>query len=698
MNFAKKLKLPKRQYEDVELDHFQNNQAIPDRIRERRKLKASLAAKNETDPLVGEIQKLRRGLYLEPREFTEEELTGPSAVVDRIKERDTLKDVAKLVDEIQQLRKKLDLSPKDFTEDELTSPTALNDLVEARDHLKSMLPLVNQIHDLRKQLELPRKEYHEEEITGPGTVAEREKERDSLLLSLSKKRLIDPLIAEIQKLRNDLELPEKEFTDNELRGETAVADRTEERDNLKSVIPLVAQIADLRKQLDMKPREYYEDELTGRTQQQQQEALSNRKQERDNLLDQVGTKQEVDPILEMINKLRRLMELEEKEWTSDQKKDIKSLINERDSLKQMLELYNEIHDLRKQLGWQRKSFEEEELTEPGSILDRTKERDELRLRLNRKRQTDPLAMEIQRFHQVLGLAEREFTEDELTGPTSIKDRIKEKNGLEHMVELIDDIGVLRKNLEMNIRVFDEDELASNDEEKRDTMLEDRRLERNALKQMQPLVEEIQDLRKNLEMPRRDFDDFELYGGTSLDDRTAERDELREKRKRKRITDPIVSEINKLRKHIDLEPKEYLADEIMGENAIEERTAERDQLSEVVPLFDEIQRLCKQLNMPHRDYDESELTSFDAIPDRKTERDDLLEKLRRSQKTSPLINEIQKLRRRMDLEPKEFREDEIYGPTSIEDRKDERDQLKAIFPLYTEINKLRKKIRNASPRV
>eukprot|EP00463_Aulacantha_scolymantha_P000783 TRINITY_DN1513_c0_g1_i1.p1 TRINITY_DN1513_c0_g1~~TRINITY_DN1513_c0_g1_i1.p1 ORF type:complete len:218 (+),score=57.66 TRINITY_DN1513_c0_g1_i1:99-656(+) len=157
-NLRKKLKMPKRVFKDIELDHFKDNNVIPDRIRERKALKEFLKNKAGTDPLITEIQKLRKGLDLEPKEFTEDERIGKTAVEDRTKERDDLKDVTGLVKEIQNLRKKLDLPPREFSEYELTGPNAVEDLTNDRNHLQTMVPLVDQIQDLRKKLEKNPKE------------------------------------------------------------------------------------------------------------------------------------------------------------------------------------------------------------------------------------------------------------------------------------------------------------------------------------------------------------------------------------------------------------------------------------------------------------------------------------------------------------------------------------------------------------
>ena len=58
-------------------------------------------------------------------------------------------------------------------------------------------------------------------------------------------------------------------------------------------------------------------------------------------------------------------------------------------------------------------------------------------------------------------------------------------------------------------------------------------------------------------------------------------------------------------------------------------------------------------MPERNYDEPELVSEPAISDRTEERDDLLAKLARKKELDPILREIQKYRRQMALEPREW---------------------------------------------
>eukprot|EP00463_Aulacantha_scolymantha_P006756 TRINITY_DN922_c0_g1_i1.p1 TRINITY_DN922_c0_g1~~TRINITY_DN922_c0_g1_i1.p1 ORF type:complete len:135 (-),score=28.55 TRINITY_DN922_c0_g1_i1:341-745(-) len=128
----------------------------------------------------------------------------------------------------------------------------------------------------------------------------------------------------------------------------------------------------------------------------------------------------------MNNRLRTHMELEPKQWSDDEKNDIKDRINERDHLLGMKDLHDDIHDLRNQLDLDKRDFDEDELVGPNSMPDRTKERDELRACLDRKLQTDPIVKEIQKLHKQLEIPPREFENEELTGPTAVQDRIQEK--------------------------------------------------------------------------------------------------------------------------------------------------------------------------------------------------------------------------------------------------------------------------------
>ena len=77
--------------------------------------------------------------------------------------------------------------------------------------------------------------------------------------------------------------------------------------------------------------------------------------------------------------------------------------------------------------------------------------------------------------------------------------------------------------------------------------------------------------------------------------------------RKNATDPLIREIQQLRKHMDLEEKEFTEEEKTGPDAVRERTDERDDLKNTCGLFDQIAKLRKELNMQPREYEEVELT-------------------------------------------------------------------------------------------
>ena len=121
-----------------------------------------------------------------------------------------------------------------------------------------MVPLESEIQRLHKRLEMPRREFEEDELAGPSAVPDRTEERDNLLARLAKKKQVDPLIAQIQRLRKQLDLSVREFDDDELFGPTAVEDRTAERDGLKEVVPLVNDIQKLHKKLAIAKRDFEE--------------------------------------------------------------------------------------------------------------------------------------------------------------------------------------------------------------------------------------------------------------------------------------------------------------------------------------------------------------------------------------------------------------------------------------------------------
>merc|ERR1712087_884911 len=85
-------------------------------------------------------------------------------------------------------------------------------------------------------------------------------------------------------------------------GETAVEDRTEERDQLKDVVPLVEEIQRLRKILGYKPRRF-PDVIP-------LEMVPELEEERDGLLDECeDRKKKAADLLDKIGKLWRLLDI-----------------------------------------------------------------------------------------------------------------------------------------------------------------------------------------------------------------------------------------------------------------------------------------------------------------------------------------------------------------------------------------------------
>jgi hypothetical protein len=105
-------------------------------------------------------------------------------------------------------------------------------------------------------------------------------------------------------------------------------------------------------------------------------------------------------------------------------------------------------------------------------------------------------------------------------------------------------------------------------------------------------------RRKMEMPVRDFEEENLCGRNAVPERTAERDDLLGRLKRKKAIDPIL--------------REFEDDEIFGDTAIEDRTKERDDLKQVVPLESQIQRLRKQLEMPVREWEVEDMAGPNAV--------------------------------------------------------------------------------------
>jgi len=66
--------------------------------------------------------------------------------------------------------------------------------------------------------------WKEQELAGETAVEDRTKERDDLLARLNTKKVVSPLVREIQKLRAQMDLPPKNFTDEELFGRPLLFD------------------------------------------------------------------------------------------------------------------------------------------------------------------------------------------------------------------------------------------------------------------------------------------------------------------------------------------------------------------------------------------------------------------------------------------------------------------------------------------
>lgn len=729
-DLRKQLEWDRRQFAEPELT---GKTSYPDRVVERDDLIDRLSRKKITDPLCKEIQQLRRGLDLTPRDFKEEEKTGPTAIDDRTAERDALKEVTTLVDQIQAYRKEGGLKPAVYNEQQLTGKNAVKDRQDERDIIQDTVPLAHEIHELVRKLGDPPREFKEAELTGPKSVRERTDERDNLLDRLARKKQCEPLLAQIQKLRNQMSMSPRDFTEAECE---QVTERMQERDDLQEMVPLESDIQKLRRKLELPVREFRDEELYGRT------AIPDRKKERDGLLKQLEQKNNLDPILAEIQRLRKQVDLEPRKWSDAELNGPTAVVDrtkERDDLKQVVPLTQEIQKLRKQLDMDRRVWDEKELTGPKAVPERTKERDDLLDKLNRKKNLDPLLAEIQKLRgrmdlppkefkeaeitkenltpirdqlrDVLPLHDeihalrtkcemtpREFNERELTGPKAIPERKEERDDLlarlaakRDIDPILNQIQRLRAQLELAPRTFTDDEMFG------PTALEDRKHERDILKDVIPLEAQIQRLHKQLELDPRKWEEQELAGETAVEDRTEERDRLLARLNTKKIVSPLVREIQKLRAQIDLPPKDFTDEELYGDNAIEDLTRMRDNLREMVPLYGDIRQLHKTLAVPERKFDEEELCGVDAVPERTHERNRLRE-------IPPLCDEIQHLRKELGMPRRKFNDDELVGPTNVEDRTAERDGLRdkldhmrSLQPLINELQSLRKQL-EMSPRV
>jgi hypothetical protein len=98
---------------------------------------------------------------------------------------------------------------------------------------------------------------------------------------------------------------------------------------------------------------------------------------------------------------------------------------------------------------------------------------------------------------------------------------------------VDQIQRLRKKMDLPKRVWTEEELAA---------VADLTSERDHLTAQVPVHDEIHELRRRLAMPRREFTEADLTGPTSVPERGAERDELRDMLTRKQLCDPLCAEV------------------------------------------------------------------------------------------------------------------------------------------------------------
>lgn len=64
----------------------------------------------------------------------------------------------------------------------------------------------------------------------------------------------------------------------------------------------------------------------------------------------------------------------------------------------------------------------------------------------------------------------------------------------------------------------------------------------------------------------------------------------------------------------------LSEPLLGEHAIEDLTKMRDNLREMVPVYHDIKQLHRTLSVPERKFSEDELCGEDAVPERTRERD------------------------------------------------------------------------------
>merc|ERR1719192_1866581 len=144
------------------------------------------------------------------------------------------------------------MDPRHFDEDELVSEEALQDRIDERDELADRLdrrrhlqPLIDELQRLRRELGMPEREFEDGELDGDDADEMLQREIDELRKKFNTRDDADKLAEEIQDLRKQLGMPKRNFTEEELNAEDAVPNLTKERDDLKDELNRRNLIGDL---------------------------------------------------------------------------------------------------------------------------------------------------------------------------------------------------------------------------------------------------------------------------------------------------------------------------------------------------------------------------------------------------------------------------------------------------------------------
>ena len=333
-----------------------------------------------TDFLCWDIQRLRDGVGLERRTFSEGECMGPGAKAERTDEHAQLKAVTEMVTQVQDLRAELMLESAAYKEPQLTGPDALADRRTELTQLRVMVPLVEEIHALRLRLREAERDFKEAELCGPAAVADRRAERDVLLDRLERRgqRQCKRLRAGIAKLRTQMGIPTRPSPGEGLCGPQVVVDLTEERQMLQGRLekkrecePLRVQIEELHKQMGMSPRIFTEKELY------RPQVMAILTTERDVLLARVEMKRQCEPLCAQIRELRAQMEMSLRAFSEEEVTGVAAETDrtqERAALKEMVSVQADIQRMRHELGMLRRVFSDAELYGSRALPDRVEER------------------------------------------------------------------------------------------------------------------------------------------------------------------------------------------------------------------------------------------------------------------------------------------------------------------------------------